>query len=213
LDAPELNRLRTAVLALLGFVTLGSLLGTALAPYLLVEAPLLLVAISPAAHHVVLAAASADPVPLVLLASVRRVVTCVAAYGLGYFYGRGALGWVEQRHPRLARFVGWVERLFARFGVWLLVPAPTPTVALFAGATRTRFIAFVLATFFGQILWNSVTVTLGDALSVWTDRLTTFLRGHLVESTLVCMAAVALKQVWSRFLRRRRQSALPLSRG
>jgi len=213
LDAPEQNRLRTAVLALLGVVTLGSLLGTALAPYLLVRAPLLLVAISPAAHHVVLAAASADPLPLVAIASVRRVMTCVAAYGLGFLYGRGALGWIELRHPRLARLVGWVERLFARFGVWLLLPAPTPTVALFAGAARTRFVAFVIAATLGQLAWNALTVSVGDAISVWTDRLTTFLGQHLVESTLACVAAVALKQAWSRFFRRRRESALPLSRG
>lgn len=197
---------------LLGVVTLGSLLGTALAPYLLVKAPLLLVAISPAAHHVVLAAASVDPAPLVAVASVRRVLTCVAAYGLGLIYGRGALEWIDERHPRLARFVDWVDRLFSRFGVWLLLPAPTPTVALLAGGARTRFVAFLIAATLGQVLWNGLTVTVGDAISVWTDRLTTFLGEHLVESTLVCAAAVVLQRLWSRLLRRRRPSVVPLSR-
>lgn len=211
LDAPDLARLRPAVFGLLGVVTLASLLGTALAPYLLVKAPLLLVAISPAAHHVVLAAASVDPAPLVAVASARRVVTCVAAYGLGLVYGRGALQWLDERHPRLARLVDWVERLFSRFGVWLLVPAPTPTVALLAGGARTGFVAFLIAVTLGQVLWNSVTVTLGDAIAVWTDRLTAFLGAHLVESTLVCAGAVALQRLWSRW-RRRRQSIAPLSR-
>jgi len=210
LDDPQLSRLRTAVYALLGVATAASLLGTALAPYLLVKSPLLLVAISPAAHHVVLAAASVDPAPLVAVATARRVLTGVAAYGLGFLYGRAALGWLEQRYPRLARLVGLVEQLFARWGVWLLVLAPAPTVALFAGAARSRFITFVIAVALGHALWNSVTVYVGDAVAVWTDLLTSFVGEHLLESTLICIALVALQQTLSRLPRRRRQADLPL---
>jgi len=208
LDDPKLSRLRTAVFALLSVVTAGSLLGTGLAPYLLVKSPLLLVAISAAAHHIVLAAGAVDPAPLVLVATLRRVLTCVGAYGLGFLYGREALGWLDRRYPTLARFVGWLERLFARWGVWLLVPAPAPTVALLAGAARSRFIAFVIAVTLGQALWISLTVYVGDALAVWTDLLTTYLGEHLLESTLVSVALVMLQQALSR--RRRRQADLPV---
>lgn len=117
-------------------VTVTSLVGTALSPYLLVKSPLLLVALSPAAHHVALAAATVDPVSLIAVATLRRVLTGLSAYGLGYLYGQAALDWVEQRHPRLARLVRLVERLFARIGVALLVVAPAPTVAVLAGAAR-----------------------------------------------------------------------------
>jgi membrane protein DedA with SNARE-associated domain len=209
LDDPKLGRLRTAVFALLSVVTAASLLGTALAPYLLVRSPLLLVAISAAAHHIVLAAASTDPVPLLAVATVRRVLTCVGAYGLGFLYGREALGWLDRRYPRLARFVGWLERLFARWGVWLLVPAPAPTVALVAGAARSGFIAFLIAVTLGQALWIGLTVYVGDALAVWTDLLTTYLGEHLLESTLVCVVLVTLQQALSR-RRRRRQGDLPV---
>jgi len=211
LDVSELRRLRKAVFTLLSVVTGASLLGTALAPYLLVKSPLLLVAISPASHHVVLAAASVDPATLIAVATARRVLTGVAAYGLGFLYGRAALGWIEQRYPRLSRFVGWVERLFARFGVWLLIVAPAPTVALFAGAARTRFIAFVLAVALGHALWNGVAVYVGDTVAVWTDLFTSFIGENLLESTLVCVAAVMLQQALSRRARRRRQTELPIS--
>jgi membrane protein DedA with SNARE-associated domain len=212
LDDLTLSRLRRWVFTLLGVVTAASLLGTALAPYLLLKNPLLLVAISPAAHHVVLAAASVDPAPLVAVATVRRVLTGIAAYGLGFLYGRGTLDWLGPRYPRLGRWVGWVERVFARWGVWLLVPAPTPTVALIAGAARSRFIAFLVAVTLGQALWIGVTVYVGDAVALWTDLLTTFLGEHLLESTLVCVALVALQQALSRLGRRRRQDELPISR-
>lgn len=204
----ERSRLRSAVFALLGVVLGLSLLGTVLAPYLLVENPLLLVTISPAAHHVALAAATVEPVPLVAVATARRVVTGIAAYGLGFLYGRAALGWLEKSSPRFASFAGWVERLFARWGVWLLVLAPAPTVALFAGAARSRFVAFVIAIALGHGLWICATVFVGDAFAVWTDRLTSFLGEYLFESTAVCVALVVLQHVLSR--RRRRSLDLPV---
>jgi membrane protein DedA with SNARE-associated domain len=211
LDDRQLSHLRTAVFALLSVVTAASLLGTALSPYLLVRSPLLLVAVSPAAHHVVLAAASVEPVPLVAVATARRVLTCIGAYGIGLLYGRAALGWLDQRYPRVARLVAWVEGLFAHWGVWLLVLIPVPTVALFAGAARSRLVAFLIAVTLGHTLWNTVTVFVGDAIARWTDRLTTFLGEHLLESTLLCVAVVALQQLLARRgARRRRESDVPL---
>lgn len=196
-------------MALLSAVTVASLLGTALGPYLLVKSPLGLVALSPAAHHVALAAATVDPVLLIVVATLRRVVTGLAAYGLGLLYGRAALAWLEQRYARLARVVRWVERLFSRFGVALLVVAPVPTVAVLAGAARSRLVGFVLALTLGHAIWNTVTQLLGDAFARTTDLLTAFIGEYLMESTLVCVAVVALQQGVSLLLRRKRQTGAP----
>jgi membrane protein DedA with SNARE-associated domain len=209
LSPQELNRLRTAVFTLLGVLTGASLLGTALAPYLLVKSPLLLVAVSAAAHHVALAAATVDPLPLIAVATLRRTLTGIGAYGLGFLYGRAALGWIDERYPTLARLIGWVERQFTRWGVGFLVLAPVPTVALFAGAARTRFPLFVLAILLGHAFWNSVMFYVGDKLAIWTDVLTSFIGENLLESTLVCAALVALHHAVSRFTRRRRPSTDP----
>jgi membrane protein DedA with SNARE-associated domain len=187
--------------------TLASLLGTALAPYLLVKSPLLLVALSPAAHHVAMAAATVEPVPLIIVATLRRVLTGLAAYGLGYLYGAAAVVWLEQRHPRLAQLVRSVERLFARVGVALLVVAPAPTIAVLAGAARSRLSLFLLALTIGHALWNTLTQYLGDAFARRTDLLTAFLDEHLLESTLVCVGAVVLQQGVTRWLRRKRAPA------
>jgi membrane protein DedA with SNARE-associated domain len=200
------KKLQRAVLALLAALTVASLVGTALAPYLLVKSPLLLVAISAAAHHVALAAATVDPVPLVAVATLRRVLTGLGAYGLGYLYGPAALVWLEQRYPRLAKLVTWVERLFGRIGVLLLVVAPAPSVALLAGAARSRLPAFLVALTVGHLLWTSATFYLGDAFARWTDQLTASVGENLLESTLVCVLLVALQQAIA-LLRRRRQRA------
>lgn len=190
-------------------LTVASLLGTAFAPYLLVKSPVVLVALSPAAHHVALAAATVEPWLLISVATLRRVLMGLSAYGLGYLYGHAALAWLEQRHPRLAQLVRFVERLYARFGVALLVVAPAPTVAVLAGAARSQLAYFLLALTAGHVLWNTLTQHIGDAFARRTDLLTAFLDEHLLESTLVCLAAVALQQGVSRLWRRRRARAAP----
>ncbi len=187
-------------------VAAASLLGTALSPYLLVKSPLLLVALSAAAHHVALAAATVEPLPLIAVATLRRVATGLCAYGVGYIYGHVVFEWLEQRQPRLAHWMSLVERLFARRGVVLLVLVPAPTIALLAGSARSPFLLFVAALALGHALWNSVTYYLGDAFARWTDLLTTFLGEHLLESTVVCVLAVVLQQAIVRVIRQRRRA-------
>jgi membrane protein DedA with SNARE-associated domain len=204
--------LRTWVIALMSSVTVLSLLGTAFAPYLLVKSPLLLVALSAAAHHVALAAAKVAPLPLILVATLRRALTGIAAYGMGYVYGAEARSYILQRSARLDRLLAFVDRQLRRFGVAVLIVAPLPTVALLLGATRGRFGSFLAALFVGLALWSSATYYLGEALARWTDLLTATLDENLLGSTLVCVGVVALQQAVAHFLRRRKARALASSK-
>lgn len=200
-------RLRAAIVSLFVAVTLASLLGTALAPYLLVKSPLGLVVLSPAIHHVAMAAATVPPLPLIVVASLRRALTGLSAYGLGYLFGASAIAWLEQRHPRLARLVRFVERLFARVGVRLLVVAPAPTIAVLAGAARSGLVRFLAAVTAGHALWCTLLFYLGDAFARRTDLLTAFLDEHLLESTVICVSVVVLQQAISRVFRRKQKLA------
>lgn len=197
------TRLRRLTFGLLSVLTAASLLGTAFSPYLLVESPLLLVAVSPAAHHVVLAAASTDPLSLIAVATLRRTLTGIGAYGVGLLYGRAALGWLDQSYPRVARLVAWIERVFARFGLALLLAAPAPAVALFAGAARSNFLLAVAALLLGHTLYSTITYYVGDALALWTDVLTSFVGENLLECTLVVFGLVSLQQAVARARSRR----------
>jgi len=158
-----------------------------------------------------LAAASVDPLLLIAVATPWKVLTALGAYGVGYVYGAGALEWVAQRYPRLGRVTSFVSRLFARSGVALLVLAPVHTLALLAGAARSRLLPFLIAFTAGSALWISFTVYLGDALAHWTEKLTAFLAQHLVESTLLCILGVGLQQGYARWTRRARAIAPPSS--
>jgi membrane protein DedA with SNARE-associated domain len=189
------------VLAASGFV------GTALSPYLLVKSPLTLVAITGAAHHVALAAATEDAAPVIVVATLRRALTGLGAYGLGYLYGPAAFAWLAARYPRLSKLTSLLERLFARWGVLLLVPAPARTLAVLSGAARSDVRGFLAAYSAGHALWSTLTYYVGDALSAWTERLTAFLSANLLESTAVCVLLVLVQQAIVRLRRARAKPA------
>lgn len=194
------------MLGLVAVLVAAGLVGSALAPVLLVKSPLLLLVLSPDARHVALAVGSLAPVLLIAVVVVRRALFSLGSYGLGAIYGGAAVTWVERRHPRVGGALRLVERLFARFGSAILVLLPFASVCIFAGAARSRFVAFVPAVVAGHTLWVGAIYLLGTAIADFTSTVLAFLTEHLVESTLVCVAVVVLVQLVSRRRRTPRPS-------
>lgn len=188
-------RLRHAVFALIALLAIGNAVGTALSPYLVVKYPLLLVVISPEGRHVVLATSGVDPVLLVAVGTLRRLLGIIGGFGLGSMYGEAAVRWAERRAPRFARIVLFLERAFARFGLYLLFLVPLPSIGVLAGAARTRFALVVLVGALGQSVWMTTTVFFGEAISAWTQPILEFFSRHLIESTVVAATLVALQQL------------------
>jgi membrane protein DedA with SNARE-associated domain len=186
-------------LVLVAGLTVAGLVGSALAPVLLVRSPLLLVALSPDARHVALAAGSVAPVALVSLAVARRALFSFGSFGLGVIYGPAAVIWIEEHSPRLGRIFRLLERLFARWGAPILFLLPFASLSVVAGAARTRFAAFGCAVVLGHLLWVGSTYYLGTLIADFSDRLLAFLSDHLWESTLGCVGAVILQQLVSRY--------------
>jgi membrane protein DedA with SNARE-associated domain len=169
---------------------------------LLVRQPWLLVLLAPEGRHIALAAGSLPALPLIAAGSLRRVLGLAASFGIGAIYGDAAVRWAEQRYPRLAPFIRFLERLFGRFGALLLLVAPLHSISVLAGAAGTRLVAFLLAALMGQAVWVTITFYFGDAITVWTEPLIAFLSENIVESTLVCVGLVLLQQLVSRFRRK-----------
>lgn len=178
-------------------------LGTAISPYLLVERPLLLVGLSAEVRHIVLAGGRAPLLPLVLVGTLRRVISMVATYGLAAAYGFAAVRWIEVRYPRIGAFARALERLFLRYGAVLLVVFPGYTVTALAGASRAPFRPFLLASLLGQTWVVLAYVLVGESIMGWTAPLLAWLEAHLWESTGVAFALVLLQQLVS-WIRRRR---------
>lgn len=199
-------RLVKASWGVVGLLTVASLTGTAVAPLLLVKAPLLLVALAPDGRHVALAAGSVDPLLLIGVSVVRRAAYGVGVYGLGAAYGDLAVSWIEARAQSFGRLLRVLEKLFARVGALVLVPLPLLTLCILAGAARARLLVVLPALLLGHCLWAGTTVWLGTRFANSSQMVIDFFATRLVESTLVCLALVAAHQF---FTRRKRGSAPP----
>jgi membrane protein DedA with SNARE-associated domain len=191
-------RLVRASWAVLGVLTVASLVGTAFSPLLLVKAPLLLVVLAPDGRHVALIAGRVDPWLLTSVAVLRRSLYSVAVYGLGLAYGDVAVSWIEARVRRLGKALRALERLFARVGAVLLLILPFLSVCVLAGASRTRLRVFLPALVFGHFLWAFTTIWLGTRFAAQTQAIVDFFSERLFESTLVCVVLVAGYQLITR---------------
>lgn len=198
-------RLVRASWALLGLLTVASLVGTAFSPLLLVKAPLLLVVLSPDGRHVALVAGRVEPWLLLLVTVVRRALYSVGVYGLGAAYGDLAVTWIEARSRGLGKALRALERTFARVGALLLLALPFLTVCILAGAARTRVLIFLPALLIGHCLWVIGAVWLGTRFASEAQSVVDFFAERLFESTLVCVALVAVYQL----ITRRRRAAPP----
>ncbi len=173
-------------------------MGTALAPYLAVHHPLLLVTLSADISRIVLVAGRVDPVALIVIGSLRRMFGMVSTYGFGALWGFAVVRWAGRRSPRLAALIDLIERTFSRVGLPLLLVIPSYTLCVLAGAARLSFRGFLLVVFFGQIAVTWLTVVFGESISTWTQVIIDFFAAHLWESTLVCVVLVALQQLLTR---------------
>ena len=192
------TRLVRGIWALLATLTVASLVGTAIAPLLLVKAPLVLVMLAPDGRHVALVAGRVDPWLLLSVTVVRRALYSVGMFGLGVAYGDLAVSWIEARARNLGRALRTLERVFTRVGALLLLALPFLTVCILAGAARTRLVVFLPALLAGHSLWVVTTVWLGTRYAAQTQRLVDFFSERLFESTLVCVALVVAYQLYTR---------------
>lgn len=186
--------------AIIGISVLStmSILGTAFAPYLAVNQPVLMVALSSDISRLLLVAGRVDPVLLVAIGTVRRIFGMISTYAFGALWGFAVVRWAGRRSPRIAALIATIEQIFSRVGLPLLLVVPSYTLCVLAGAARLSFRGFVLVVIFGQLAVTWATVAFGEAISAWTRVIIDFFAAHLWESTLVCMVLVAVQQLLTR---------------
>lgn len=178
-------------------VAVSTALGAALAPYLLIEHPLWLLALNPWPRHQVLVAPQSNVLPFVLIVGARSLASCAVSFELGRYYGVRGAAMLEGHAPDFGRMLRTVEQLFGRFWAVLLVLAPgwlTSALAAMSGVARARALALNAA---GVCGWAFVYHQLGGFLSPWTAPIVRFLREHMLVATAVCAALVLAYQLYT----------------
>ncbi len=142
---PVTRRRELAVFAVpMVLLAIGANFGNALAPTLITDEPMLLLALAPRLRWLLLTSPKLDAFPFYAIPLVRAVGVLSLYYAFGRKYGDAALRWMEVRTGRRAlRPVLWIERQFHRGRYGILILFPGTLAALLAGADRMRYSAFL----------------------------------------------------------------------
>jgi membrane protein DedA with SNARE-associated domain len=188
----------------LAVLAIATFIGVAFAPYLLVKAPMLLIALSPLTRHLVVASPAIDPVPFFLIAVSRMFLGDPFVYALGRRYGPRALVWIEARSLSATRWVRWVERAFRRAGLVFVLVSPGPLVCTLAGVLGMPVTRFVVTNLIGTIGLVVLVRFVGDAFSEPIEALIEFFEVHLTTVTAISVGmTVVAWLVWRRRTRKR----------
>lgn len=164
------------------------------APLLLREAPLLLLALHPFGPWSYLVSTRTGVVPFLVIVVVVRAVPCVGDYFVGRWYGPRALSWLSRR-PRAGRAATTVQRLSARFGSPLLLVYPGATSSVLSGVNGVPLRRFLPLMTTGIVLSALLTRLLASAASGPLTAAAAFLDRWAVPAGLVLLALVVLSQL------------------
>lgn len=138
--------------------------GDALSPTLLVEAPLLLVALVPRNRILVLAAPQLDFWPFFGVGMVRLMLTDPLFFLFGRWYGDRAIEWTERRMGAPGS-VRALERWFRRAAYPVVAVAPNNIVCVLAGASGMSVRGFLIANFGGTAVRMILIWWVGEVFS------------------------------------------------
>ena len=134
-------------------------------PTLLVNAPLLLVALEPRFRYMLLVAPRVELLPFMVLVLVRRLFADPFLFALGRLYGDAGVRWMERQ---LQDTIGWVRKVERGFGkaAWVFVLLwPGLLVCTLAGATGMRFSVFIILNIVGTIATTYLSYAASDLVS------------------------------------------------
>lgn len=171
--APSRKTLTLIVAPIIVIFIIGTI-GNMIHPTLLVNAPLLLVAMEPRFRYMLLVAPRVDLLPFMVLVLIRRLFADPFLFALGRLYGDSGVRWMERQ---LQDTMGWVRKVERGFGkaAWLFVLLwPGLVVCTLAGATGMRFATFIVLNVVGTVVTSYLAYAASDLVSTpvnWINNL------------------------------------------
>lgn len=171
--APSRKTLTLIVAPIVVIFIVGTI-GNMIHPTLLVNAPLLLVAMEPRFRYMLLVAPKVELLPFMVLVLIRRLFADPFLFALGRLYGDSGVRWMERQ---LQDTIGWVRKVERGFGkaAWVFVLLwPGLVVCTLAGATGMRFATFIILNIVGTVITSYLAYAASDLVSTpvgWVNNL------------------------------------------
>jgi membrane protein DedA with SNARE-associated domain len=176
---------------------IASNLGNAFAPSLVLDHPLLLIALNPSNRNFIFVAGRVDPVSYFLVGTLRLLAPDPFFFLLGRWYGEAAITWMERRTPTYGQLMRTLERWFAK-ARWPLVTAiPNNPVCLLAGAGAMAVSIFVVLDVVGTVGRLVLLRWLGQAFQApidWVLHLVAQYRWPLLAITVAAVGFTVLRE-------------------
>ena len=171
--APSRKTLTLIVAPIIVIFVVGTI-GNMIHPTLLVNAPLLLVAMEPRFRYMLLVAPRVDLLPFMVIVLIRRLFADPFLFALGRLYGDSGVRWMERQ---LQDTIGWVRKVERGFGkaAWIFVLLwPGLVVCTLAGATGMSFTTFIVLNVVGTVATTYLAYAASDLVSTpvgWINNL------------------------------------------
>ena len=159
---PGRHTLKILVAPIIGLIVISNV-GDALAPKLVEDNPLLLVAMNARNRNLILVTNQLDALSYYVVASLRLLLSDPLFFLIGYWYGDTALTWMEQRTKTYGTMLRQWEKWFAKAAYPLVFIAPNNVVCLFAGAAGMSVSAFLFLNVTGTFARLYLIRRLGEA--------------------------------------------------
>lgn len=178
-------------------------LGLALLPVLLVEAPALLLVLSPMLANLVLAGPVLGPVLFFAAGLAGSILQGAIAYHFGLALGEKARIWLEGRGAATHAATTWILVWLERAAPLVLLAMAGPPVCALAGVARLRAIVFYPVMIVAQVLWVGACFLFGAAVTEQLELIYAFIEAHVLELSVLGIVWVGGGWLWKRHRRRK----------
>jgi membrane protein DedA with SNARE-associated domain len=186
------------VLGPLIVLVIAAQVGDALAPTLVTEHPLLLIALNARNRNLVLATNLLDTVPYYTVGFLRLLASDPLFYILGFWYGDAGLKWVEKRSSSFGGMLRTWEWAFKKAAWPLVAIAPNNFICLFAGAAGMAPPVFITLNVFGTVVRLYLIRWLGETFEKPINWILDFIRDYRIPLTALAIGLVVLTVISDR---------------
>ena len=173
-----------------------SWIGDATAVYLVDHHPLWLIGLNARNRNLVLVVNQLDAIPYYTVGTLRLLLSDPLFYLLGYFYGDGAIRWMEGQAPTYGKMMRAAEKWFSVATYPLVFFAPNNFICLFAGAAGMSIPTFLILNITGTITRLWMIRVVGDIFAEPINNVIRFIQDYRLP-LLILSIVLVLITIWN----------------
>lgn len=190
-ERPGRKTLALLTIPIVGLIVLSNI-GSALAPTLVNDHPLWLLALNSQNRHLILTTNSLDAWSYYLVGTARLLVADPLFFLLGHWYGDAALQWLEKRTKTFGQMIRDWEHLFRHASYPIVFFAPNQYVCMFAGAAGMSVRGFWLTNLVGTVARLYLIRRIGESFEAPLDDVLGWIGDHRGPLLILSLATTAI---------------------